>query len=183
MKIKNLTSTAIFVCLMFAGAKISIPFPPVPLTFQFMFCAMASLLLGAKYGTASQIIYILLGLIGLPVFSKGGGIGYIFEPTFGFILGFVFCALTIGLMTRSTKKLTLPRLILASTAGLVVLNIFGSAYFYLIFRLYLNQPKAILSILTLFAPYFIKDLIIGVFLATLTKTLIPILSKNGLITR
>lgn len=183
MKIKNLTSTALFVCLMIAGAKISIPFPLVPLTFQFMFCALASLLLGVKYGTASQAIYILLGLLGLPVFTKGGGLGYIFEPTFGFILGFIFCALAIGLLTQNTKNLKLTKLILASTTGLVVLNIIGSAYFYFIMKLHINQPKTILSTLLLFAPYFVKDLIIGVFVAYLAKILIPILTKNHLIPR
>ncbi len=183
MKLKNITATALFVSLMIAGAKISIPIPPVPVTFQFMFSAMSGIFLGAKYGTISQLIYILLGLFGLPVFSGGGGIGYIFIPTFGFVIGFVFCALTTGHITEKTKKPSPVKYFLSAFTGLIVLNLIGAVYFYLIFRLYLLQPKTISYVLSTLTPFFIKDIAICGILAILAQILIPVLSKNNLLQR
>ncbi|HOO47090.1 MAG TPA: biotin transporter BioY, partial [Deltaproteobacteria bacterium] len=70
-----------------AGAFIKIPIAPVPITLQNFFVILSGIILGPKAGALSQIVYIIIGLIGLPVFSGGGGPSYIFKPTFGYILG------------------------------------------------------------------------------------------------
>jgi biotin transport system substrate-specific component len=53
-------------------------------------------MLGSKLGALSQLIYVVLGLIGIPVFTKGGGLSYIFEPSFGYLIGFILAACIIG---------------------------------------------------------------------------------------
>ena len=59
------------------------------MTLQYLFTAMAGLLLGRRWGALSQAVYVLLGLVGLPIFTMGGGFGYVFQPTFGFLLGLI----------------------------------------------------------------------------------------------
>ena len=79
-KTKDLTLCALFVALIAAGAFIKIPVPVVPFTLQTLFTMLAGLLLGAKRGCTAVCIYIILGLMGLPIFASGGGPGYIFQP-------------------------------------------------------------------------------------------------------
>ena len=71
------------------GAFIKIPLPYIPFTLQTFFVFYSGILLGAKLGMLSQIIYILIGLVGIPVFSNGGGPSYVFQPSFGFLIGFI----------------------------------------------------------------------------------------------
>jgi BioY family. len=70
-----------FAALTAVGAFIRIPIPVVPFTLQYLFTMLAGLLLGGKYGGLSVLLYIFIGLIGLPVFTEGGGIGYVFKPS------------------------------------------------------------------------------------------------------
>ena len=68
---QELAKCAIFVVLMTVAAYIKIPFWPVPLSFQTVICVLAGLLLGWKYGALSMLCYLMLGLVGVPVFTKG----------------------------------------------------------------------------------------------------------------
>jgi biotin transport system substrate-specific component len=79
------------------GAYIMIPLPPVPITFQTLFLNLAGALLGGYLGALSQVVYILLGVIGLPVFAGGkAGLGVLLGPTGGYLFGFVLAALVVG---------------------------------------------------------------------------------------
>ena len=77
---------SLFTALIAVGAFINIPIPVVPFTLQFLFTTLAGLLLGSKMGAVSVIAYMVLGLVGLPIFSEGGGIWYVFKPSFGYIM-------------------------------------------------------------------------------------------------
>ena len=76
----------------------------VPFTLQFLFTTLAGLLLGSKLGTISVVAYTLLGLAGLPIFSEGGGIWYIFKPSFGYIIGFCIGTYVTGLIAEKMKE-------------------------------------------------------------------------------
>ena len=76
-KTKNLILCGLFTSLIVVGAFIRIPIPVVPFTLQLLFTMLAGLLLGGKWGAASVCIYIVLGLMGLPVFAEGGGLAYV----------------------------------------------------------------------------------------------------------
>ena len=84
---------------------IPLPFSPVPVTLGIFVVYLAVALLGAKQGTLSVIIYLLLGLAGLPVFSGfSGGIAVLAGPTGGYAIGYIPCALLTGwLMKQGTK--------------------------------------------------------------------------------
>ncbi len=87
---------SLFAALTAAGSFIKIPIPYVPITLQTFFVILSGSLLGAQFGALSQLIYLSVGLLGAPIFSQGGGPGYIFQPTFGYLTGYPLAALTVG---------------------------------------------------------------------------------------
>ena len=117
-KTKNMILCAMFVALIAMGAFIKIPVPVVPFTLQYLFTMLAGLLLGGKKGCLAVGIYILLGLIGLPIFAQGGGIGYIFQPSFGYIIGFAVGAFVTGVIANQKNRPSFLRLLAADFAGL-----------------------------------------------------------------
>ena len=108
MKLRNLILTALFAALTAIGAFIRIPFAFSSITLQFFFTAMAGVLLGARWGAASQAVYVLLGLVGLPIFTQGGGFSYVLQPTFGFLVGLIPAAWLIGDMSRKKSGFGQP---------------------------------------------------------------------------
>ena len=99
-KTKSLIYCGLFTALIAIGAFIKIPVPVVPFTLQFLFTMLAGLLLGSKRGMASVVAYMVLGLIGLPIFSEGGGFWYILKPSLGYIIGFAIGTFVTGLMAE-----------------------------------------------------------------------------------
>ena len=137
MKTRTLILTALFAALTAVGAFLKIPFPLAAITLQFFFTAMAGTLLGKKYGALSQAVYVLLGLVGVPIFALGGGFSYIFQPTFGFLLGLIPAAWVIGSIAK--RPLTFRRSVTAMLAGLAVLYAIGVPYMALIANGYLGK--------------------------------------------
>ncbi|OJV64853.1 MAG: hypothetical protein BGO41_14780 [Clostridiales bacterium 38-18] len=174
---RDLTMIPLFTALMFVGAKVSIPFSAVPITFQLFFSIFAGLLLGARNGFISQLLYIAMGLIGLPVFTYGGGFQYIFNPTFGYLIGFAFCSLILGYLAERTSKLTLIKLIGISLIGFAFTYIFGNIYFYMIKNLYVGTPMALSAIFKIMVPYMIKDFVLLIVAAYISSLLIPRLKQ------
>jgi len=182
-QLKEMILISIFAALMVVGAKLSIPTPfGVPLTFQLFFAIYAGLLLTARNALFSQLIYILLGLIGLPVFAYGGGLPYIFNPTFGYILGFALTAFVIGYLMNGMVEIKLTKVLIICLIGYVLTYIVGNVYFYLIKNLYLDAPISLLNIFTIMIPYMIKDLVLLVTAAYSATIVIPVLRKAGHIT-
>ena len=104
--LKNLLLTALFAALTAMGAFLRIPLGSSSVTLQFFFTCMAGLLLGPYWGAASQLLYVLLGLTGLPIFSQGGGLMYVAHPTFGFLLGLIPAAFFAGLFAKKHRWLS-----------------------------------------------------------------------------
>lgn len=97
-------------------AKIKIEIGTVPITMQTFAVLLSGAVLGSIRGALSQLVYLTLGLTGIPWFSRGGGMSYIFSPTFGFLIGFVFAAFLVGFLCergwdRNFKKAMLAMLI------------------------------------------------------------------------
>lgn len=136
-KTRMMILAALFAALTAVGAFIRFPLGTMSVTLQFMFTAMAGVLPGAKWGAVSQTVYVVLGLVGLPVFTMGGGIGYVMQPSFGFLLGLIPTAWVIGRLTE--KENGHWRIALACLAGLAVLYLIGLPYMYLIMKLYLHK--------------------------------------------
>lgn len=128
---KDIVLIPMFTALIAIGAFIKIPLPTCPLTLQWFFVMCAGILLGSKKGAISTLLYVLLGLIGLPIFTGGGGFWYVFQPTFGYFIGFIVCSFLIGIMAE--KMMNLYAVCLIAT---VLLYIIGSAYAYVILNFY-----------------------------------------------
>lgn len=168
--------TALFTALMAAGAFIKIPIGPVPITFQVTFAILAGMLLGKKYGALSVALYVVLGLIGLPVFTKGGGIGYVMQPTFGYLLGFIGGAFVAGAVVKSVARPSLLRLIAATFAGLAVIYGVALVYVYFLSNFVLGTALGVGPLLMNYFLLFIPgDALVGVGCAFLAKRLIPAL--------
>jgi len=129
MTIRLITWTALMTTLTAVGAFIRVPIGPVPVTLQALFVFIAGDLLGSSAGALSQLIYVFLGLAGLPVFAGGvSGPGAVFMPTFGYIVGFVFAALVIGWLVHRRDQEGYIHLFKANVVGLVIIYILGVGY-------------------------------------------------------
>ena len=104
MNTRKTVITALFAALIIVGAYIRFPLPPVPITLQTLFVITASLLGGTAIGVGSVAIYLLLGAVGLPVFTAGGGLGILLGPTGGFLFGLLPAALLAGWAGNYARK-------------------------------------------------------------------------------
>lgn len=176
---RGMAYCALFTALIAIGAFIRIPIPYIPITFQVMFVLLAGMLLGPKLGALSVAIYVAIGLVGFPVFTQGGGFGYVLQPTFGYLIGFIFAAYLTGWIVRRLPEVKVSSLFLAQLAGVAVIYAFGMTYFYLMSNYYTNNP---VSLGTLFMTSFLtalpKDLILSLLAAMLAKKMIPMLKKT-----
>lgn len=181
MKTRDMVLISMFAALTAIGAQLSIPTQPVPFTLQSLFCIYSGILLGSKRGAMSQILYVLLGLAGLPIFSGGqGGISRISSPTFGFLIGFIVCSFVVGKVTEEFKELNLFKLLLASVLGLSVVYIVAVPHFYLIFNKVLNTPTTLNTTLkTAVFPFIAQDLVKCVIVSVTSLKVVPILRKSG----
>lgn len=175
----ELAKCAIFVVLMVVSAFIKIPFPLVPLTFQTVVAVLAGLLLGPLYGTAAVGVYIFMGLIGLPVFTSGGGFAYVVQPTFGYILGFAAAAFVAGALCGRGKaaQITLRGALLASVAGFLVNYIVGVPYFLLIWHFYMHNGGVWQAAVTYNLIYMPKDLALCLLAGFLAWRVRPLLRR------
>ena len=133
----------LFTVLMFAGARISIPMlPNIPFTLQLLFAVLTGLFLTPVSAGIAQFLYVILGLVGLPVFAAGGGFQYIFKPSFGYILGFIPAAIVASILFRKFKFNGYLSSILSSFAAILVGYVFGITYSFLLNRFYFGDEKA-----------------------------------------
>lgn len=181
MNLKNLTKTAFFVVLMIIGAFINISFgSPVPFTLQTLFMLMAGIIIGYKYGALSQIVYVLLGLFGLPIFTQGkGGFAALLSPTFGFLLGFILAAFVTGLLFKKlTIKNSYVKGVISTLIGAAIVYLPGILYFYVVQNVIVNKPYSLLTIAGFMVPFFIPDII-----KAIAAGVLGVLIRNALIKR
>ncbi|MCR5655698.1 MAG: biotin transporter BioY [Lachnospiraceae bacterium] len=128
LKTLDMVYIGMFVAIMAVCSWISVP-TTVPFTLQTFAVVCAVLMLGFARGTVAVIVYILLGLVGVPVFAGfTGGLGKLAGPTGGYIVGFIFTALITGAITaKFGKKIYVE--IIAAVLGLAVCYVFGTVWF------------------------------------------------------
>lgn len=145
---RTLAFGGLFTALVAAGAFIQIPVPYLDyFTLQFFFVLLAGMILGAKRGAASVGCYVLLGLLGLPIFAAGGGIGYVLRPSFGFLAAFIVAAYGVGWIAERQKNMA-RGMLKAALLGLLITYGIGLLYKYLILNFYLGT-KTPLSVILL----------------------------------
>lgn len=140
MKVRDLVLVALFAALSAVAAVfLRIPAPIVPFTMQFLVVVLAGLLLGSKRGALSQAVYLALGLAGLPVFAGGGGPGYVLQPTFGYLLGFIPGAFLCGVVVERWGRLTFMKAMAAALICMVAVYACGVPYLWAIQNVYLKK--------------------------------------------
>lgn len=176
---KNLINCSFFTALIAVGAFIKVPVPVVPFTLQFLFTTLAGLLLGSKKGTISVAAYMLIGLAGLPIFSEGGGLWYIFKPSFGYIIGFCAGTFVTGLIAEKLREKTIRGYMAANFAGLLIVYAMGMIYYYVICNYVINTPIAVGP---LFLYCFILavpgDICLCILAAVMVKRVKPVLNRQ-----
>lgn len=177
--IVTLTLSALFCSLICVGSFIRFPMPNMmPITLQTFFVLLTGLVLPVKASTLAILTYIALGLIGLPIFSGGGGIGYVLMPNSGFIIGFLIAIVIISVITQKLKYNKLWQYIVISLLGVAVIYIIGVLYFAFITNVHNNNDySAIWFIQTVFLPFLPKEIICIVLAALSAYKIRPYITK------
>lgn len=175
---RTLSHCALFSVLIAVGAMIKVPLPGVPFTLQLVFVLLAGLLLGPQKGLIAVLLYIFMGLAGLPIFSGGGGIAYLFKPSFGYIIGFLPAVFISGKMAQ--KKKGRKELFLSALMGTLALYSVGLPFYYLIMNYYLNSPLSVSALMVSgFLIFIPADLIKIILSVVLAKRMLPVLRQRS----
>lgn len=173
---REICRMALFTAIIAVCAWISVPVGEIPVTLQTLGICLASAILGCKRGTAAVAAYIALGLCGVPVFAGfTGGAAKLLAPTGGYIVGFLFTGVIVGMASDLTKKRTASvragLLVLGMAAGVAVCYAFGTAWFMLFYRggtITLSAALA-LCVVPYLVPDFIKILVAAFIAGRLEK--------------
>lgn len=126
--LSKIIGIVIFIILTAIGAYIYLPLPftPVPITLQTFFVILSGACLGAWGGFSSQLGYLFLGIVGMPVFSGGrGGIIHLLGPTGGYLWGFLFSSWLVGKLLFYRKKQRVFFLFISFSLGILTIYLFG----------------------------------------------------------
>jgi len=146
----RVTYSAAFACLPALGAYLVVPLGPVPFTLQTFFVYLAGVVLDPWAAAGSQVLYLLLGIAGLPVFAGGAaGPAVIFSPVGGFLLSFPVAALVESLVARRGGR---ARAAAALTLGVATVFGMGISYYFLYV-----MPSDVVGQLAFFAPFVVWD--------------------------
>jgi len=129
--LKPLVFAALFAALTAAVAPFKIPlgFTPVPITLQTLVVLMSGAMLGPYYGALAMILYVVVGVLGLPVFAGGGsGIGAVLGPTGGYLISYFIAAYAIGKIVQMRKKPAFLDYVVAMVAGTIIIYVLGAGW-------------------------------------------------------
>jgi biotin transport system substrate-specific component len=126
-----------FAVMTAVGARIEIPHQPVPFTLQTFFVLLAGAFLGVRNGVLSQILYLVMGVAGLPVFTFGGlGLAKLLGPTGGYLLSFPIAAFVVATMIHTARKSSSPAdfpwILFSMFVGLLLVFSAGTLQLYLV---------------------------------------------------
>ena len=157
-RLKNAVLISLFTAIVAVCSLITIP-SPVPFTLQTLgvFCTLA--VLGGKNGTITVVLYTILGLVGVPVFSGfSAGPGHLLGATGGYIIGFILCALVYWLVTKflgNSPKATISGL----SSGLITCYITGTLWYAFVYLGEISIKSLFSAIIVCIAPFIIPDII------------------------
>ncbi len=173
INVHQITLVSLFSALTAVGAFISIPIGLVPISLQNLFTLLSGMVLGSKSGIYSQLIYILLGMVGLPVFSGfRGGIGVLLGPTGGFLTGFVISAYIVGKLIENINDARIWSYFVIGLLGLIIIYACGIIHLLIVTEIGLKE--AVLVGVIPFLPGDFLKLITASFLAVRIKSVVSL---------
>ncbi|MFV8830162.1 biotin transporter BioY [Alkalihalobacterium sp. APHAB7] len=183
-KTKDLVMVPLFVALMAIGANVTsfLVIGGVPITLQAIFAIMAGALLGSKLGAIAMTVYMLVGLVGAPVFAQfKGGLSTLVSPTFGFILTFILMAYVTGKIIEKASDASLKTFLIACYTGLAITYILGTNYMYFAYITIAQAPEGFtygMAWAWMVAPL-IKDIIVTAIGAVICERVYNATRKNA----
>lgn len=187
LSVKDMILCSLFAALMSISAYMSVELPGgVPFSMQPLLAMLAGAIIGSKRGAISMLVYLLVGLAGAPVFAGGkGGIGIIAGGTFGYLIGFIFCAYVVGLIIELTSKSDKTKVIgyiIAPFIGLLIVYIFAIPYLLFIVNIIKGGAMSLTGGLTAgFTPFILMDLVKAGLVGFMTITILPRLRSAGVL--
>lgn len=180
----HITYIAMFAALMAIGANATsfIVIGPVPLTLQTFFAILAGALLGSRLGSMSMIVYTLIGLIGVPVFSQlTGGFAVLFRPTFGFILSYIILAFVTGKIVEANgEKPKIGTFLVACFIGLILNYVIGTTYMYASLKYFIGSMEELtyLGAWKMMTIFLYKDIAVTILAALLCPRIYKLVNKS-----
>ncbi len=179
----ELTYAAMFAALMAIGANITswLPFlqiAGVPLSMQPFFAILAGLLLGSRLGAFSVIVYIFIGLVGMPVFAQfGSGFGTFLAPAGGFLISFIFTAYVVGKIIEKNTPSSIT-FIVAALVGITIIYVIGTNYMYFIVNYYIGADMSYTKAWISMMLFTLKDVIFTLIAASIAPKLYLVVKKG-----
>lgn len=172
-QLHKMVYASLMAALIAAGAYIAIPIGPIPIVMQNLFVMLTGLLLGSRWGLAGISVYLLAGICGLPVFSGGtGGIGRLFGPTGGYLLGYIPAVYLIGVISeRSQRRMWLDAV--AAIAGSAIVYCFGISWLKAVSGMTLAKTLAVGMY-----PFLIGDAVKIAAVVVIAKSLRPMIERD-----
>lgn len=158
IKPKQLILAGLFTALMIVGAYVKIPMPVVmSFTLQVFFCLLCGICLPPFPAFLSMLTYVFIGVLGLPVFTFGGGITSFFQPSFGFLLAFLLMAPLSGILARAFEKKmkSWMAMALSCTINVLIMHLIGAVYGYFVMNYYVGSAMSFGAVIASFCLIFI----------------------------
>ncbi|NLC79276.1 MAG: biotin transporter BioY [Ruminococcaceae bacterium] len=154
-RVYKLAVCALMCAMICVLSVLAFPVFAIPITFSVFAVLLVGALLTPKYALFCTLGYILLGAVGLPVFSGfNGGLGVLFGPTGGYIMAYPFMALAVSITVKLFKKRSVLSLTVGMLAALVFCYLFGTVWFS-----HFKEMSFVNSLLVCVVPYVVFDLI------------------------
>ena len=176
LSVRELVLAGLFVALITVGTFIRIPIGADFYTLQFLFTLLAGLVLGERLGALAVGAYVLLGLLGVPVFAAGGGLGYLFKPTFGYLVGFIIQAWFCGRFSRTLEVANFKNILAVNLIGMLIVYAIGMSWLYIVLNYIIDAP---LSLYVLFIDSFVLQVVPDGVLCVMAAILALRLKKAG----
>lgn len=181
IKTRDLVFISLFTALTIVSSMLHFTLGPIPFSLQIVTVFIVAHLFSVKIAFWSQALYVVMGLLGLPIFASGGGLFYVMKPTFGFLIGFVVAALVMAILKQKWTQRNFVTTFLINLAGTVVIYVFGCVYFYFIMNFVLHTPisasQTFSGIVLLSGP---GDIILGAVSAVLILRLEKVMKGAGI---
>ena len=142
-KTRDIVFCGLFIALITLGTFIRIPIGNDFYTLQFLFTLLAGLVLGPRLGALAVGAYVLLGLLGVPVFASGGGPGDLAQPTCGYLVGFIVQAWVCGAAARRWNARSVREMLLVNLGGMAIVYFFGLVWFYISSNFIIHAPVSV----------------------------------------
>jgi len=172
-KLRWMVLASLMAALTAVGAYIHVPIGPVPIVLSTLFVLLSGLLLGSRWGLASMGLYLLVGAIGMPVFSGGkGGFAHLLGPTGGYLLGFVLSAWVTGFISEHSRGLLILEIFAVFVGSLAI---YGFGIFWLKM---ITQMSWLKTLMVGMIPFLIGDAVKASVALVLARAVRPVLNRQ-----